>query len=159
MAGMHRFRASTSNSAVVRADRAQIWDALTDPDLLPRLTPFLESVVVKDEQHWCWQLQRIPVLGTSLVPAFTERMELTPRERITFTHEPPPGSHERAGADGSYDLADHPDGTALAIELAVHVDLPLSRLAAPAVTTAMKGVMATMGARFAHNLVRHVGAS
>lgn len=154
---MNRFQASTRSEAVVRADRSVIWAALTDPELLPRLTPFLESITV-DGNHWCWQLQRIPVLHTSVVPAFTEEMTFEPEERIAFTHTPHPDREERAGAEGEYLLSDAPGGTRLAITLAVHVDLPLARVARPAVNTVMKGVMATMGHRFSHNLMAHVGA-
>ncbi|MBD8868921.1 SRPBCC family protein [Nocardioides donggukensis] len=155
---MSRFSAATTSEAVVAADRSVLWAALTDPDLLPRLTPFLESVTA-DGDHWCWQLTRFPVLGTSVVPAFTERMSLTPEERIEFTHDPPAGKREPAGAEGRYLLEDTPEGTRLAIRLEVHVELPLSRFAAPAVNSVMKGVMATMGRRFSANLLAHVGAA
>ena len=60
--------------------------------------------------------------------------------------------------EGWYALSDAAGGTRLGIRLEVSVELPVSRLASPAVTTAMKGVMATMGRRFAANLLDHVGA-
>jgi hypothetical protein len=46
--------------------------------------------------------------------------------------------------------------TDLSIELAITVDLPFPRLARPAVQAAMRAVVATMGVRFSHNLVRHL---
>ena len=58
---------------------------------------------------------------------------------------------------GWYDLADLGDaGTRLATSLEICVELPLPRAAGPAVRTAMKGVMATMGDRFSKNLLRHL---
>ncbi|CUR54981.1 Cyclase/dehydrase [metagenome] len=154
------FSSSTETSSVVKADRAAIWAALTDPVLLPRLTPFLQSISVSSDERgelWHWQLSRIPVLGVSVVPAFTERMTFDEPERIDFVHEPPAGETQRAGVAGRYDLAETSGGTALSIALSVSVDLPLSRLAAPAVGIAMKGVIATMGVRFSANLLRHLG--
>lgn len=154
---MHRFTAATESEATVRADRSAIWDALSDPDLLPRLTPFLESITA-DGDLWRWQMQSVPLLGSTVNPCFTERMRFTPQERIDFTHAPPEGATERTGVEGWYVLRDVPDGTHLGIRLEVSVELPLSRFASPAVTTAMKGVMATMGRRFSHHLLQHVGA-
>lgn len=156
---MATFRATTASEAVVHAPRRSIWEALTDPGLLPRLTPFLESVHVAGDT-WCWQMTRLPVVGLEVVPAFTERMVLIEPERIDFHHAPPPGHPERAGVDGWYVLTEQaPDRTHVAISLTVCVDLPLTRLASPAVTTAMRGVMATMGRRFAANLTHHLGAA
>lgn len=157
MVAMHRFTAATESEATVRADRSAIWDALSDPELLPRLTPFLERIVA-DGEHWRWEMQSVPLLGSSFNPCFTERMVFDPQERIEFTHAPPAGSRERTGVEGWYALSEVPEGTHLGIRLAVSVELPVSRLASPAVTTAMKGVMATMGRRFSHNLLQHVGA-
>ena len=157
---MTRFSSSSQTSAVVQAELAEIWAALTDPTLLPRLTPFLESVEVTSDEHghlWHWQLTRIPVLGVSVVPAFTERMTFEAPHRIDFTHAPPPGAQERAGVEGCYRLKEGDAGTMLSISLSVSVELPLSKLAAPAVGLAMKGIIATMGVRFSANLVRHLG--
>ena len=41
----------------------------------------------------------------------------------------------------------------------ITVDLPFPGLLRPAVTTAMKGVVALMGQRFSHNLLAHLGAT
>ncbi|MGD9959939.1 SRPBCC family protein [Nocardioides sp.] len=157
---MTRFSSSTQTSSVVRAERAAIWEALTDPVLLPKLTPFLHSIEVDTDERghlWHWQLTRIPVLGVSVVPAFTERMMFDEPHRIDFVHDPPPGRSERAGVEGQYLLAEAEAGTKLSISLSVAVDLPLSRLAAPAVGMAMKGVISTMGVRFSSNLLHHLG--
>ncbi len=157
---MTRFSSSSRTSAVVQADRTEIWAALTDPTLLPKLTPFLESVEVSSDAEghlWHWQLTRIPVLGVSVVPAFTERMIFEEPHQIDFRHAPPPGAKERAGVEGRYLLAEGDAGTHLSISLSVVVELPLSKLAAPAVGLAMKGIIATMGVRFSANLVRHLG--
>ncbi len=158
---MTRFTSTTSTESVVQAERKEIWAALTDPILLPRLTPFLHSIDTGVDERgdlWHWQLTRIPVLGISVVPAFTERMVFEEPHRIEFTHEPPDGKAERAGVEGNYRLEETEAGTRLSISLSVHVELPLSRFAAPAVQMAIKGVTATMGVRFAANLLHHVGA-
>jgi carbon monoxide dehydrogenase subunit G len=158
MAGMARFSATNESTATVHAPRAAIWDALTDPVLLPRLTPFLDGITA-DGDTWCWQMTRLPVVGLEVVPAFTEQMRFTEPERIDFHHAPPPGAKERTGVEGWYVLTEQgEERTRLAINLTVTVELPVSRLASPAVTSAMKGVMATMGKRFAANLSHHVGA-
>ena len=153
---MRRFSASTSAEAVVAVERDAVWAALTDPDLLPRLTPFLSSIDTAGDL-WTWRMGRIPVLGTSVAPAFTEEMTFTPRERIDFRHVPQEGVREHAGVNGWYLLSDAEGGTRLATNLEVEVDLPLPGLATPAVTLAMKGVLATMGDRFSRNLLRHLG--
>ncbi|MEP6815937.1 MAG: SRPBCC family protein [Marmoricola sp.] len=150
------FTTSTRSEAVVRADRAAVWAALVDPDLLPKLTPFLRNIVV-DGDHWRWELTRVPILGASLQPTFTERMTFDEGRRIEFKHDPPVGVREREGVEGWYALEDAKGGTHLAISLGVEVDLPISRLAKPAVTAAMKGVLAGMGRRFSANLLDHLG--
>ena len=81
--------------AVVSADRSAVWEILTDPEALPELTPFLNEITA-DGDLWRWQMGRIPVLGVSVAPAFTEKMTFTPEERIEFTHAPPDGKPERA---------------------------------------------------------------
>ncbi len=48
------FSVSTTSSATVDADRKRVWDALTDPDLLPRLTPYLRRIDARtDDAGWC----------------------------------------------------------------------------------------------------------
>ena len=155
---MTRFSARNESGGVVATDRDKVWAVLTDPGLIARMTPFLERIDV-DGDHWRWTMSRIPGLGVSLAPAFTERMTFEPTTRIEFAHDPPTGEDEKAGVDGWYRLEDVEGGTHLAISLDISVDLPLSRLARPAVTQVMKGVIAQMGRTFEANLLRELGTT
>lgn len=155
---MNRFAARTEARAMVRAGRDEIWAALTDPALVARMTPFVKSIEA-DGEHWLWEMTGLEVLGVGVASAFTERMTFTDLERIEFVHDPPAGKQERTGVHGWYDLAEGDAGTHLATSLEVAVELPLPRVSSPAVTTAMKGVMATMGQRFSHNLLDHLGVA
>ena len=157
---MTTFSVATTSRATVEADRTRVWAALTDPDLLPRLTPYLRRIDARtddDVVRWTWHLVRIPVLGSMVSPSFTEVMTFDEPTRIDFAHDPS-RSDERAGVEGRYDLAEVADGTYLEIALRISVELPFPGLAKPAVHTAMRAVVATMGARFSHNLVRHLRA-
>jgi len=155
---MNRFSATTDDQAVVPADRDAIWAALVDPDVLPRLTPLLRKIHA-DGDLWRWELTRIPVLGVSISPSFTERMVFDAPQRIEFTHAPPEGRRERASAEGWYQLDEVEGGTHLHIRLTVTVELPLARAAAPAVRAVMETVMGHTGDRFSVNLLRHLGVS
>lgn len=152
---MSRFSATDESQALVAADRSEIWPVLTDPELLAEMTPIVARIDT-DGDLWCWQLIRIAVLGVGISSNFTERMRFDDGHRIDFSHEPPAGAVERTGAHGSYRLADAPGGTRLAISLTVHVELPLPRLATPAVTTAMRATMRRSGDRFSANLLRRL---
>jgi carbon monoxide dehydrogenase subunit G len=153
---MSRFSATNTSEAVVPAGRDEIWAVLTDPVLLPRLTPLLDRIETRGDL-WTWHLTRISVLGVGVSTAFTERMSFEEGRRIDYTHEPPKGAVERTGAEGTYELSDTDNGTHLAISLTLHVELPLSRLAAPAVTRVMESTMRRMGERFSANLLDHLG--
>lgn len=153
---MNTFTATTASQAVVAAERTAIWAVLTDPVLLPRLTPLLREIDT-DGDLWRWHLVKLSVLGVGINPVFTERMVFDEGRRIDYTHEPPAGVSERTGAEGWYELTDDPDGTCLRISLTLHVELPLSRLARPAVTGVMKATMQRMGERFSTNLLNHLG--
>jgi carbon monoxide dehydrogenase subunit G len=153
---MTRFSATNESEAVVAADRSAIWTVLTDPVLLPKLTPLL-SRIETDGDLWRWHMVSLSVLGVGISPVFTERMTFDVEKRIDYTHAPPPGTSERAGAEGSYVLAEVEGGTHLAISLTLEVDLPLSRLASPAVSLVMKETLQRMGQRFSVNLLRHLG--
>lgn len=155
---MHRFSASTASEAVVAADRKAIWGALTDPAVLTDLTPLLRGIEA-DGDLWRWEMSRVNVLGIVVDPTFTERMRFTEGQRIDYTHEPPAGVREWAGAEGWYVLRDVPGGTHLSIELTLSVDLPLTRIAAPAVETVVRSAMAVTGSRFATRLERHLGVA
>lgn len=153
---MSRFSATTESEAVVAADRSAIWAVLTDPVLLPKLTPLL-SRIETDGDLWRWHLVSLSVLGVGISPVFTERMTFDAEKRIDYTHEPPHGATERTGAEGSYVLTEVEGGTHLAISLTLGVDLPLSRLTSPAVSLVMHQTLQRMGQRFSVNLVRHLG--
>ena len=157
---MTKFSVSTTSSATVEADRTRVWDALTDPDLLPRLTPYLKRIDARTDDgvvRWTWHLISIPLLGSMVSPSFTEVMTYDEPTRIDFVHDPA-RRDEKAGVEGRYDLTEVADGTHLEIALGISVDLPFPGLAKPAVHAAMRAVVATMGARFSHNLVRHLRA-
>ena len=153
---MARFSATTRNDIVLAVPRERIWAALVDPELLPRLTPLLRRIEV-DGPFWRWHLAGLSVLGVGITPVFTERMVFYDGRGIGYTHAPPPGVVESAGAEGSYVLVDVPGGTHLAIELTLTVELPLSRLAAPAVRRVMTATMQRIGERFGANLLHHLG--
>ena len=150
------FSATNHSHAVVKAERKEVWAALTDPDLLPKLTPLLRTIEA-DGNTWRWHLTKLTVLGIGIAPIFTEQMTFDEPSYIEYSHRPP-GKTERAGADGWYKLEEVEAGTHLEIELTMHVDLPLSKLAAPAVNRVMSSMMQRTGDRFAANLLRHLGA-
>lgn len=155
---MATFSTSSRSAATVTAGVHEVWDVLTDPALVARLTPFLHTVRPEGE-HWVWQMTKVPVLGKSFSFTFRERMDFDPKSRIDFTHDPTPGADEAAGVIGWYALREHPRGTRLETSMEITVDLPFPGLVRPAVETAMKGVIAVMGQRFSHNLLHHLGAT
>lgn len=152
---MTQFKAHNHSEADVEASQEQIWDALTDPELLTKLTPFLNNIEAHGDR-WIWTLTSIPVLNKQFSPTFTEVMSYEPMQRISFSHDPL-ATEDKAGTEGYYLLTPKGDGTThLVIDLEVSVDLPLPRLAKIAVVTAMNAVMAGMGSRFASNLLAHL---
>ncbi|MGI5125662.1 CoxG family protein [Pseudonocardia sp. CA-107938] len=163
---MARFSAVNSSEAVVAAPRQEIWAVLTDPVVLPQLTPLLRRIDVAphDPDLWTWQMVGLSVLGVGISPVFTERMRFTTDDdgggvRIDYTHEPPAGARETTAAEGLYLLSDVPGGTRLRIHVELAVELPLPRLSAPAVTPVMQATIRRMGERFAANLLRHLGVT
>jgi carbon monoxide dehydrogenase subunit G len=152
---VNRFRARNRSEATLESPPERVWGVLTDPDLLARLTPYLERIDV-DGDRWTWTLTRIPVLHVTVVPTFTEVMTFEETSRIVFEHDPA-RPDERTGVEGSYSLTPHGAGTHVAIDLEVWTDLPLPRVSRVAVETVMHGVVAAMGHRFAHNMLRHLG--
>jgi uncharacterized protein YndB with AHSA1/START domain len=153
---MATFRARDRSSAVLRSPRSEVWAALTDADLIAKITPYVTSITV-DGDRWVWRLATIPVLGLSVAPAFTEVMELHPEERIEFTHAPD-RTDEMTSVEGTYVLADHPGGgTDVSIDLQIACNLPLPGLARPAVERVMAGVVKHMGTVFSRNLLKHLG--
>ena len=154
---MTTFTTSTRTGATVSAPPGQIWETLTDPAMIARLTPFLSRVTERGD-HWVWEMTKVPVLGKSFSFTFTERMTFDEPRRIEFTHDPPAGAGESAGVEGWYALEPRAAGTRLETSMAISVDLPFPGLTRPAVTAAMKGVVTLMGQRFAQNLLRHLDA-
>jgi hypothetical protein len=110
-----------------------------------------------DGDRWTWRMGTIPVLHVSVAPTFTEVMALEPEERIVFSHDPG-RPDEMTAVEGTYELADHPDGgTEVSIDLEISSRLPLPGLARPAVERVMAGVVKHMGAVFSRNLLKHLG--
>lgn len=151
------FEGKVESSADISAPRSQVWKALTDPVLLPKLTPLLSSIDV-DGDMWRWHMMKIAALGVSVIPVFTEKMTFDDRTRIEYAHTPPDGKRERAGAEGIYELSDIDGGTHLTISLTLRVDLPLPKAAARAVQRVIRGTMERTGDKFSANLLEHLGA-
>ena len=85
-------------------------------------------------------------------------MTFVDERQIRFEHTPPPGSHERTGVEGVYDLTPlEGDETVLRVDLTLSVDLPLPRLSAPAVERVLRTSMRITGQRFAENLYELLG--
>ena len=149
------FEATQRSEGTVPQSRETVWKVLTDPDALADLTPIVDRIEPGPE-HWRWCLRTVPLLGHRVDPSFTERMTFRSPERIDYRHEPPAPDAERAGVDGWYTLTKVEGGTHLAIGLTVKVNLPLPRVASPAVTTAMRAVIAATGTGFERNLTRRL---
>jgi carbon monoxide dehydrogenase subunit G len=152
---MTRFSAQNQSAAILKSPREKIWDALTDPELLPELTPYLHNIEV-DGDRWTWNVAKVPLLGKSIGTCFTEVMTFDEPRYIGFKHDPE-RTDEHSAVEGEYVLDEVEGGTRVSIDLGVSVDLPFSRVTRPAVEGGMRAVMALMGRRFAHNLLRHLG--
>lgn len=155
---MATFSTTVDSEADITAARADVWKALTDPDLLARMTPLLRNIEA-DGDVWRWNMSRIGALGVSVSPCFTERMRFDEPNRIDYSHEPPDGKKERAGANGTYLLTDVDGGTHLAISLTLRVELPLPKAAKRSVERVMAGTMRRTGDKFSANLLAHLGAT
>lgn len=153
------FTTSTRSSAMVSATPEEVWGALSDPDQLARMTPFLQDVRPQGTDHWVWEMNSLPVLGHSVSLSFTERMTFDEPHRIEFVHDPSAGpGDEGAGVEGWYALSQRSAGTLLETSMAITVDLPFPGLLRPAVCKAMTAVIVLMGQRFSHNLLDHLDA-
>lgn len=151
------FRSRNQSRGDVPAPRQTVWEVLTDPEALTEMTPLLKGITV-DGDRWCWQMAGIRALGVEVAPSFTERMRFDAPSRIEFRHEPPPGSVERAAADGVYELTElAPDRTHLSIDLTLSVELPLPAFSRRAVEKVMTSTMARTGEVFAERLARRLG--
>lgn len=157
---MNRFSARNVSEASLQSTPERVWEVLTDPELLPVLTPYLNRIEVDSTQpdgvRWTWHLTRIPVMSATITPTFTEVMTFEEPTRIGFTHDPTKPD-ERTGVEGDYRLTPEGSGTHVAIDIEIWCDLPLPRLSRIPVETVMSGVVAVMGKRFAANMLRHLG--
>ena len=137
-----RLRALTyiQGSQAIHAER------LGDADLFA-----LACRITADGDRWCWRLKGIKALGVSVAPNFLEEMTFEPEHHIGF--RPATDVDQRAGAEGTYDLEDAPDGaTKLTIDITITVELPLPRASKRAVEKVMASTMNKTGDRFARNL-------
>src|SRR3954454_23785846 len=105
---MTRFTASNKSAASLKSSRKEVWSALTDPELLPKLTPYLNRIDV-DGDRWTWNVTKVPVLGKSLGTTFTEVMAFEEPDRIAFTHDEA-RSEENSGVEGEYLLEEDGSG-------------------------------------------------
>lgn len=154
---VNRFEARNISEAEVPASVEAIWEVLRSPETLAELTPLLDGISV-DGDRWCWRLGGFSALGVEVAPSFTERMEFVEHESIRFTHDPPSGSTERAGANGLYTLNRlDTDRSGLAIDLTLHVELPLPRASRRAVERIMSSTMVRTGDVFAARLYDRLG--
>ncbi len=154
---MATFESTNVSEADVPAPREKIWEVVTSPDRLAQLTPLIERITANGDL-WCWQLKSISTLGARVAPSFTEHMSFEEGRRLTYEHRPQPGKTERAGAKGTYTLADLPDGgTHLSVHLTLYVDLPLPAVSRRTVEQVMSRMMARTGERFAENLYTYLG--
>ena len=152
---MTRFTASNQSAATLKSSRKDVWVALTDAELLPELTPYLNRIDVEGDR-WTWHVAKVPILGKSIGSTFTEVMTFEEPRRIGFKHDPEQ-SEEHSAVEGEYILEEAGQGTRVSIDIGVTVDLPFSRVIRRAVEGGMSAVMALMGRRFASNLLRHLG--
>ena len=155
---MTTFRVTNASTEAVSAPVEEVWAAMVDPNLLAALTPLIDGIDA-DGDHWRWRLVRVGALGVEVAPSFTVAMEFDEPTRIAFTHDPPPGTTERAGATGVYLLEPIPEGTLLDIELSMCVQLPLPALSRGAVERVMRSTTQAAGDRFFHNLLTYLGAT
>ena len=154
---MTEFRSRNRSVATVPVEPERIWDVLTDPDLLAELTPLLDRISSRGDV-WTWTLAGISGLGLEVAPTFTERMTFVPISRIDYRHDPPPGSTEHAGVDGTYQITRvGAQSSKLAIDLILCIDLPIPGFGRRAVEKIMATTMGRTGDGFARNLYRHLG--
>jgi carbon monoxide dehydrogenase subunit G len=152
---MTRFSASNKSAATLKSSQKDVWAALTDPELLPKLTPYLQRIDV-DGDRWTWHVTKVPVLGKNIGTTFTEVMTFDEPTRIGFAHDKEK-TEEQTGVDGEYHLEEQSGGTRVSIEIGVAVELPFPRAMRRPVEAAIKTVMGGMGRVFARNLLKHLG--
>ncbi len=149
---MTTFSSRNTSVAIVPAARERIWALLREADVLAAMTPLVTSIDVAGDT-WTWHLRGISAVGVSVTPTFTELMTFDEPHEIRFTHHPPNGRNERAGATGIYVLERIDDNqTRLSIDITLCVDLPLPRLSRRVVEGTIATMMQRTGDRFATNL-------
>ena len=154
---MARFQSTNVSEADVPAPPERIWEVLSSPETLARLTPLIERISA-DGDRWIWQMRSIAALGVHVEPCFTEQMTFEDGRRIVFDHRPSAGRSERAGATGTYTLTGLPQGgTHLHVDITIHVELPLPAVSRRAVEKVMSSLMARTGEAFAVNLYAELG--
>jgi carbon monoxide dehydrogenase subunit G len=151
------FSARNISISTVPVQSNEIWKLITDPGTLADMTPLIRSIEATGSQ-WKWALNSIEALGLKVEAVFTERMKFLDQSQITFTHDPPTGSRERAGVEGVYDLTSSGrKATGLRVDLTLLVDLPLPSLSRRAVEPILLSTMRATGQRFAANLYERLG--
>lgn len=154
---MTTFSTRNDSMEAISAPVDRVWAAMTDPDLLARLTPLIDRIDDLGD-HWRWRLVGIGALGVEIAPCFTVAMTFEEPRLIRFEHDPPAGATERAGATGKYELIGFDNGTVLDIDMEMHVDLPLPRMSRGAVERVMGRTTQLGGDRFFTNLLAHLDA-
>lgn len=153
---MTRFTASNQSAATLKSSRQEIWNTLTDPKLLPQLTPYLHRIDAEGDR-WTWHVAKVPVLGKNIGSTFTEVMSFDEPTRIHFEHDPQQ-TDEQTEVEGEYHLEDRRGGgTRVSIDIEVAVELPFPRAMRRPVEAAIGTVMGGMGRVFARNLLKHLG--
>ena len=154
---MPKFRSRNHSVATVPVGVDAVWSVVTDPAILAELTPLVAHIEAHGDR-WSWTLIGVSALGVSVAPTFTIRMTFEPQRRIVFEHDPPEGAHERAGADGVYELVEIDSSTTeLSIDITAWVELPLPSIARGAVESVMATTMRRAGDAFAQRLYKHLG--
>ena len=140
---MTRFTARNSSAATLKSSREDVWKALTDPELLPKLTPYLHRIDV-DGDRWTWHVAKVPMLGKSIGTTFTEVMTFEEPHRIGFTHDKE-RTEEHSAVEGEYLLEEAGEGCRVSIDIGVTVELPFAKVTRRAVEGGMRAVMAADG--------------
>ncbi len=154
---MTRFRSRNYSVATVPVGVDELWSVVTDTAALAELTPLVAHIEA-DGDRWSWTLVGVSAWGVNVAPTFTERMTFEPCTRIAFQHDPAPGSPERAGADGVYELVViDSSNTRLSIDITAWVELPIPSIARGAVERVMATTMRLAGDGFARRLYRRLG--
>ena len=128
-AGVNRFTARTEAKAVVAAERQAIWDALVDPGLLARMTPFVKSITA-DGDRWLWQMAASTSSASGSPRRSPSRWSSpSPTASTSATTRRPASSEQRRRRRVVRTLADARAAPSWCTSLADHAELPLPRSA------------------------------